>query len=111
MALRAEDKRSCYEAKLALEAAKRRMRLCETKSRAVRKWIVTVHREADQFEGRLARLNDYLDTDIPRALATLERMAAALDRYTEMRRPQERSSGTTDGARARPGDPSPEGSA
>jgi exonuclease VII large subunit len=93
MALRSEDKRSCYEAKLALEAARRRMRLTENKIRAVRKWRVTLHREADQFEGRLARLNDFLDTDIPRSLATLERMAAALDRYTETRRPEARRSG------------------
>ena len=83
MALRAEDKRSCYEAKLALDAAKRRMRLTEQKLRAVRRWRVAVHRETDQFEGRMARLNDFLDSELQRALATLDRLASALDRYTE----------------------------
>ena len=95
MALRAEDKRSCYEAKLALDAAKRRMRLTEQKLRAVRRWRVAVHRETDQFEGRMARLNDFLDSELQRALATLDRLASALDRYTERGGSAERKPGGT----------------
>ena len=29
------------------------------------------------------KMTDFLDTDLPRALATLERITAALDRYTQ----------------------------
>ena len=93
MSIRAEDKRSCYEQKIALEKAKRRLRLTEDKVRAVRRWRVAVHREADDFQGRLAKLANCLDMDLPRALAALERMAAALDRYTERSAPVETPGG------------------
>jgi hypothetical protein len=76
-----------------LEKAKRRLRLTEDKVRAVRRWRVVVHREADDFHGRLAKLASCLDMDLPRALAALERMAVALDRYTERAAPAESSAG------------------
>jgi hypothetical protein len=91
MALRSEDRRSCYEQKLALDRAKRRLRLTEEKVRAVRRWRVTLQRQADNFQGRLARMTNYLDTDLPRAVAALERMLTALYRYTERAAPVEQS--------------------
>jgi hypothetical protein len=106
MALRPEDKRSCYEAKLALDAAKRRLRLTERKLRAVRRWRVTVHRETDRFEGRLARLSDFLDTELQRAYASLDRMSTALDRYAEQRRPVGRSPGVASSGESPPAAPS-----
>ena len=96
MALRKEDKRSCYEQKLALDRAKRRLRLAEEKVRAVRRWRVEMQRQADQFEGRLAKLGNYLDSDLPRAIASLERMIAALDKYTDRRGPSGSVGGKTD---------------
>lgn len=81
-AVRPEDKRSCYDAKLALEQAQRRLRMAEEKVRAVRKWRVVVHHQAEGFAGDLAKLTNHLDAEFPRALAALERMAAALDKYT-----------------------------
>ncbi len=96
MALREEDKRSCYEQKLALERAKRRLRLAEKKVRAVRRWRVEMQRQADNFEGRLAKLGNYLDADLPRAVAALERMITALDKYTDRAAPTEQSGGPTD---------------
>jgi hypothetical protein len=82
LAVRPEDKRSCYEAKLAVEKAKRRLRRAEEKVRAVRKWRVVVHHEAEEFAGETAKLTNFLDCEFPRAVAALERMAAALDKYT-----------------------------
>ena len=107
MSIREEDKRSCYEQKLALEKAKRRLRLTEDKVRAVRRWRVAVHREADDFHGRLAKLASCLDMDLPRALATLERMAVALDRYTERAAPVESPRGWTPPCRFLPTRPAP----
>ena len=94
LALRAEDKRSCYELKIILEKAKRRLRLTEDKVRAVRRWRIAVQREADKFHGHLAKFGNCLDMDLPRALAALERMAVALDRYTERAAPVESPGGT-----------------
>jgi hypothetical protein len=98
LALRAEDKRSCYELKLALEKAKRRLRLTEDKVRAVRRWRIAVQRQADDFHGHLSKLANCLDMDLPRALAALERMAVALDRYSERSAPVESPDGGTENA-------------
>jgi hypothetical protein len=78
-----EDAPSCYEQKKALERAKRRLRLCEEKVRTVKRWVRNVRTELNEFEGRMARMNDCLDTDVPRAAATLDRMLRALERYAE----------------------------
>lgn len=92
MSIRAEDKRSCYEQKLAFEQAKRRLRYAESKVRLVRKWRVAVKQEVDEFLGQVAKMTNFLDAEAPRAIAALERMAAALDRYTEARSPEQRQS-------------------
>jgi hypothetical protein len=55
----------------------------------VRKWRVELRQRADEFEGRLGRVANFLDADLPRAIAALERMAAALDKYTERAAPSE----------------------
>jgi hypothetical protein len=72
---------SCYEQKKALEAAKRRLRLCEEKMKTVKRWIRTVRGELNEFEGQMARMTECLDADIPRAVAALERMLVALEKY------------------------------
>ncbi len=91
MSIGADDRRSNYEKKLAFEAAKRRLRNAEQKVRAVRKWRVELRQRADEFEGRLGRLTNFLDADLPRGIAALVRMAAALDKYTETAAPSEAS--------------------
>jgi hypothetical protein len=88
MALRAEDKRSCYEERAAVEKAKRRLRMAEQKVRAIRKWRVVIKHEVDEFQGQLAKLTNYLETEFPRGCASLDRMAAALDKYTETSAPK-----------------------
>ncbi len=87
-AIRAEDRRSCYEQRMALEHAKRRQRLAEQKVRVVRRLRISVQQEADEMQGRMLRLTDFLDTEFPRALAALGRMSAALDKYTEQNAPR-----------------------
>ncbi|MBC8869471.1 MAG: hypothetical protein H8E44_08640 [Planctomycetes bacterium] len=91
----ADDRRSNYEKKLAYEAAKRRLRNAEQKVRAIRKWRVELRQRADEFEGRLGRLANFLDADLPRGVAALERMAVALDKYTERAAPSEAGPGNT----------------
>jgi hypothetical protein len=92
-----EETPSCYEQKKAVERAKRRLRLCEEKIRVVKRWIQTVRRELNEFEGQIAQMNDTLDSDVPRAIATLERMLTALEKYAASSAPASanRPSGTT----------------
>ena len=88
-----EQAPSCYAQKKALEQAKRRLRLCEEKIKIVRQWIRSVRAEMHEFEGRMARMNNCLDADVPRAVAALERMLLALERYAEASAPAPPDSG------------------
>lgn len=88
LAIRPEDKRSCYDEKKAFENAKLRLRLTESKVQAVRRWRVKVKKEVEEFQVQLARMQWFLDSDFLRAIAALERMAEALDRYTQSGEPQ-----------------------
>jgi hypothetical protein len=111
-ALRAEDKRACYEEKAAVEKAKLRLRTAEHKARAVRKWRIVIKHEVDEFLGQMAKLNNHLDTEFPRALASLERMAAALDKYTDATAPRDSDAApsTSESGTARPASAPDDGS-
>lgn len=77
-----EEAPSCYEQKKAFERARRRVRLCDEKLRATKNWIRTIRQEVNEFDGQIAKLSNCLDNDLPRAIAALDHMLQALDRYT-----------------------------
>ncbi len=79
----AEETKFAYDERKALERAKRRLRLCEEKVSAVKKWRVIVHKETDEFRVQVSKLRRYLESDFAQSLAALGRMAAALDRYVQ----------------------------
>lgn len=83
MAIRPDDRSPCTEQKKALERAKGRLRYCEQKVEAVRHWKRTLQHEINEFQGRLGKLSNFLETDVPRGVAVLERILQALDRYTQ----------------------------
>jgi hypothetical protein len=78
-----EDRSSCYDEKKAFEKAKRRLQLAEDKSRIVHRWSSEMQKASEDFTMQVARLRSYLETDLVKAIATADRMAAALDRYVE----------------------------
>jgi hypothetical protein len=78
-----EDTKYCYDERKALEQAKRRLELAEEKTRAVRRWRVQMHKESEEFQTQIARFKQYLETDLVRAIAALDRITASLDRYAE----------------------------
>lgn len=81
MAISPDDRRPCYEERKALEQAKRRLRKAEEMMQVVQRWRIKVKHEAEEFEGQVAKLNQFLENDVPRAAAALDRMSIALDRY------------------------------
>lgn len=87
LTLPSEDKPSAIQEKKAFEKAKRRLRLCEEKIQLARSWAVKARQEADDFQGALVKLTGFADADVPRALAALERMIEALDRYATLQAP------------------------
>lgn len=74
---------SCYEEKKALQKAKARLQQANEKVKATKKWVIVVQQEVDQFRSRLAQLNFMTDTELPRAMVLLERLASRLDRYAD----------------------------
>ncbi|MFT5527348.1 MAG: exonuclease VII large subunit [Pirellulaceae bacterium] len=83
LTINADDRPSCYEEKKQLEKAKRRLQYCEEKMDAVKKWVQITRQESEKFETQIARLTNFLDNDLSRATASLERMVGALDKYTQ----------------------------
>ena len=76
-----EESPSCYDQQQAFDRAKRRLRWCEEKVKVTNRWARVIQHEVGEFEGQVAQLNNVLDNDVPRAVAALERMVRALDRY------------------------------
>jgi hypothetical protein len=81
MAIRIEDRKSCMVEKKALERAKLRLRLCDQKINTVKKWKVVLHQESSLMTGRLAKLRDVIERELPRAMATMERLVSSLEQY------------------------------
>lgn len=78
-----DEHRSCYDERKMLEKAKRRLQLCEAKIPIVQRWRSKLRKEIEEFKVQLARMSNFLEADLPRALASLERMASALDQYAQ----------------------------
>ncbi len=88
MAAMEGQRKSCHEEKDVVERWLRRLRHCEAQVKVVRHWRQRIRHEADGFSTKLARLSHYVENDIPKALAALDRMIAALDRYTQIEAPR-----------------------
>ena len=84
---------SCIDEKKAVERAKRRLDIAQEKVEAVRHWAHAIERVVNEYRASRAQLIGWLDTDAPRALAALKRMAAALEAYVAMEAPPDMQSG------------------
>lgn len=76
-----EEAPSCYEQKKNYERAKQRLRYCEDQVRKVKQWTQIIRQELTQFDGQMAQMTMCVDTDLPRAIAAISNMIAALERY------------------------------
>lgn len=92
---------SCIEEKQAHAAAKRRLEHCRDQIERVKKWTVRLHKDANEFRGRMASLQRMLEQDVPRLIALLQRSADILDKYAEVPAPVD------DSAAAGPTGPAP----
>lgn len=72
---------SCIDEKKALAKAERRLQVAELKVEAVRHWGRMAEQAFREFQARLAQFISMLDGELPKGVATLERMMASLDRY------------------------------
>jgi hypothetical protein len=79
---------SCIDEKKALAKAERRLQVAELKVEAVRHWGRLAEQAFREFQARLAQFISMLDGELPKGVATLERMMASLERYFEVEAPQ-----------------------
>jgi hypothetical protein len=75
---------TCYEEKLALQAAKQRLQMAQDKLEAVARWTSFVRHEIDEHDGRRGGLQRYIESDFAKSIATLERMIGAIEAYAEI---------------------------
>jgi hypothetical protein len=78
---------SCIEEKQAYEQARRRLQHCQEQVRRVQQWALKIHRESDEFRGRMARVRRLVESDLPQMDALLQRTLTALEGYAEMAAP------------------------
>ncbi len=81
----AGDRPSCIEEEKAHRAAKRRLEIATEKPNEVRQWAIKVHREVDEYRGRVGRLRHCLEAEVPRAAALLDRTRSTLEAYAGQR--------------------------
>ena len=79
-----DDRPSCHDERLALEAAKRRLRLAQEKIEAVKRWSHRAEREVNEYIGAIQQLRRWMEFDLPQGLADLGRMARALEDYVAL---------------------------
>lgn len=84
MAALENEHKSHFQEKEALEQAIARQRHCEHQLRQLRHWRHVMRKQTEDYQTRRARLVQYLDTDIPKAIATLERILQVLEKYAEI---------------------------
>lgn len=70
---------------VALEKAKQEVRRAEEMLEIVGQWRQTLDHEIHEYDGHLTRMDTFLDIDLARSLASLDRIISALDAYTEQR--------------------------
>ena len=79
----AGDRPSCIEEEKAHRAAKRRLEVASEKPAEVRKWSIAVHHEVNEYRGRIGRLRQGLEGELPKTIALLERTRAVLEAYAD----------------------------
>ncbi len=83
MAAMEGQRKSCQDEKNLVAEATRRLRYCEQQVRNTKQWRHQIRHHGDEFEGRMSRLAHYVDDDLPKAIAALDRMIRSLEKYAE----------------------------
>jgi hypothetical protein len=105
------DRRSFWEEKKALEAAKRRLARGQKKLEAVRRWAQVLEHEFMEYKGGVAPLTGWLQTDLHRGLALVKRLSGALETYVNLELPPGAEALPTGPAEPQPEAPAEEPSA
>ncbi|MCA9268929.1 MAG: hypothetical protein KDA41_10690, partial [Planctomycetales bacterium] len=61
--------------------AKQRLDDARDKVGAARGWLTKIAKDSDEFETRIRQLADYAEVELPKAIATMDRIIEALEQY------------------------------
>lgn len=78
---------SCVDEEKALQAAKRRLAEAEEKLANVQKWCRRLDEEVFEYKGQTQALARAVDSDLPVAVAQIDRMLDSLESYAALRSP------------------------
>lgn len=81
---------ACYDEKKVLEKAKRRFEIAQVKIQLVRRWGHAIDKAVDEFRRTRSQFALWLDNDLPRAVAVLDKMSEALVNYISLEAPADR---------------------
>lgn len=87
----ADQRPACREEQVILNKAQARLDYCREQTELVRHWKRKFHHELFEYEGRVGQLQRMLETDLPRARASLRQIVRQLDAYQIERPPTPRN--------------------
>lgn len=76
------ERPACTEQRAALKKAEARLDYCREKQERLRHWVRELNGELHDYQGRIAQLRGWLDTDGPAAIGVLDKLLRAIERYT-----------------------------
>lgn len=76
-----DERASCIDEKKAVSRINSRLNTARDKVKETRAWKMRIHRDGDEFRTRIVQVTDYADSDVPKAIAALDRMIDALEKY------------------------------
>jgi hypothetical protein len=82
---------ACIDEKRAVDLAKRRLEIARQKVDAVRHWTHAIDRAADEFLQNRNQFATWLETDMVKATAALDRMSESLSNYVALQAPSDES--------------------
>jgi hypothetical protein len=80
----AEHKPTCADEKKAVQRARHRLQTAQIKVEAVAHWALVVERAINEYRGNRAHLTNWIDSELPQAVAALGRMTSALETYVTL---------------------------
>ena len=74
---------ACIEEQQDLAKAKKKLEETEEKVELTRRWAINLHQESDEFRGRSGRCKYYLENDLQKTIALLERTLSSVEKYLD----------------------------
>ena len=96
---------ACDDERKLVVDAKRRLSFTEQQTGITKNWCLQVSQDSDDFRNRLSRVIALVEGDIPKAIATLDRLTESLDRYTEQANSSSSALGNSSDKSTKPIDP------